>query len=376
MIIRRDLQDIIEKWLFKGKILIIYGARQVGKTTLVKTLVDKYESQESYFNCDIIHVRQQLEKKDPISLRKFLGNEKIIVLDEAQRIPGIGLTLKILIDTYPDLQIIATGSSSFELSNKIMEPLTGRALEFILYPFFLNEMLQIYKKWELDGQIENILRYGSYPEIVLADESSARILLDNLTGKYIYKDILEFESMKRSDLLVRILQMIALQIGSEVSIHEIANSLRTSSKTIERYIDLLEKAFVLFRLRSFNMNLRNEIKKRQKIYFYDSGIRNSLINRYNPLEQRDDVGFLWENFIIIERMKFLHNREKRKNMYFWKTHDKKEIDYIEEYDGNLDGYEFKWKKTDFKIPAIFLETYKNSKVNLINRENYMDFLTT
>jgi len=374
MILKRDLQKNIERWLFKGKIIIIYGARQVGKTTLVKTLLEKFDCQDSYFNCEIIQVRQELEKKDPLTIKKFLGEGKIIVLDEAQRIPDIGMVLKIIIDSYPDIQIVATGSSSFDLSNKVKEPLTGRSLEFILYPFSLNELMQIYKEWEIIGQLENILRFGSYPEIILSNQKEARVLLDDLASKYIYKDILEFENLKRSDLIIKLLQMIAFQIGNEVSTHELATALGTSRKTIDRYIDLLEKAFVIFRLRAFSRNLRKEINKKQKIFFYDIGIRNSLLNKYGQIEYREDTGSLWENFLVIERLKLLQRLEVRKNIYFWKTHDKKEIDYIEEIDGNISGFEFKWGKKKFNIPKIFLKTYKNSTVELVNRDNYLDFL--
>lgn len=375
MIIQREIQENIEKWLFKGKILIIYGARQVGKTTLVKTILEKYQIQEGYFNCEILSVKQALEKQDPIALKKFLGDHKIIVLDEAQRVLNIGLTLKLLIDTYPNLQIIATGSSSFDLANKISEPLTGRALEFKLYPFSVRELKKTQVNWQITDQLESVLRFGLYPEIVNSDLGSAERLLDELAAKYLYKDILEFEQLKKPDLLLNLLQQLALQIGNEVSINELANSLGVNQQTIKRYLDLLEKSFVIFRLRSFSRNLRKEITKKQKVYFYDLGIRNSLIGRYNSLNLRDDVGALWENFCVIERMKLLAFQDRRPKQYFWRTHDQKEIDYLEEQDSQLVGYEFKWQmKNKYYPPQNFLETYSNSTVEVVTKDNYWDFL--
>lgn len=370
----RSIERTIGKWLFRKKIIIIYGPRQVGKTTVSKSILKKYGNSKNYYDCEITSVRQALEKQDPIELLKIFGKEKIIVLDEAQKIPNIGLVLKIFIDTYPNIQIIATGSSSFDLANKINEPLTGRALEFILYPLSLTELTQKYNRIELDGQLDNLLILGSYPEIVNSRIKDAQMLLNNLSSKYLYKDILEFEQIKKSNLLIDLLQLLALQLGQEVSTNELATKLSCNRKTITRYLDLLEKAFVIFRLRSFSRNLRKEIGKKQKIYFYDLGIRNSLISRYNPLRERDDIGALWENFCIIERLKYLQNKQIHCNRYFWRTHDQKEIDYIEEYNNKINGFEFKWSKDRFKQPSDFLATYKNTSIRLVNKYNYFDFL--
>ncbi|OGH72179.1 MAG: hypothetical protein A2921_00965 [Candidatus Magasanikbacteria bacterium RIFCSPLOWO2_01_FULL_43_20b] len=373
MLIKRNLQPILEKWLFKGKILIMYGARQVGKTTLLKEILKKHTNGDGYFDCEIISVRRALEKQDPAVLKNFLGNHKIIALDEAQKVLNIGLSLKLLIDTYPDLQIIATGSSSFDLANKINEPLTGRALEFPLFPLSLDELSQVYRRYEVDSQLPFFLTFGMYPGIIKAGQNGARVLLDNLSGQYLYKDVLEFENLKRSTLLLNLLQLLALQIGNEVSINELAVTLQCGRDTVWRYLDLLEKSFVIFRLRAFSRNLRKEIGKKQKIYFYDLGIRNSLINQYNSLELRNDVGALWENFCVVERMKHLQNIERSAGLYFWRTHDQKEVDYLEEYNGKLEGFEFKWNKDSFQPPKDFL-SYPNSSVSLVNKHNYQEFL--
>ncbi|MBI5222599.1 MAG: ATP-binding protein [Candidatus Magasanikbacteria bacterium] len=373
MLIKRNLQPILEKWLFKGKILIIYGARQVGKTTLAKEILKEYTNGDGYFDCEIVSVKRALEQQDPVALKNFLGNHKIIVLDEAQKVLNIGLSLKLLIDTYPDMQIIATGSSSFDLANKINEPLTGRALEFPLFPLSLNELSQVYHKHELDSQLPFFMVFGMYPGIVNVGQSGARSLLDNLSGQYLYKDVLEFENLKRSTLLLNLLQLLAMQIGNEVSINELSVTLRCGRDTVWRYLDLLEKSFVIFRLRAFSRNLRKEIGKKQKIYFYDLGIRNSLINQYNALDLRNDVGALWENFCVVERMKHLQNIGRSAGLYFWRTHDQKEVDYLEEYNGKLEGLEFKWNAGKFNPPKDFL-TYPDSTVMLVNRRNYQEFL--
>ncbi|MEI6238313.1 MAG: ATP-binding protein [bacterium] len=373
-IIKRNIENKIENWLFKGKIIIVYGARQVGKTTLCKAIMEKYKGDAVYFNCEVIQIKQALEIQDPVELKKFLGDSKLIILDEAQSVRNIGLSLKLLIDTYPDMQIIATGSSSFDLSNKISEPLTGRSIEFTLYPFSISELQQVYKPHELKGQINTFLRFGMYPEVVKSGQENGRIFLENIASKYLYKDVLEFEEVKRSDLLVSLLQLLALQLGNEVSYHELSKHLKCDPATVRRYIDILEKAFVIFRLKPFSRNLRNEIGKKNKIYFYDLGIRNSLIGRYEAIEKRDDVGALWENFCIIERLKRNQLKDTYGNKFFWRTHDGYEVDYIEEYDGILHGYEFKWNSKRSIRTKRFLEEYKESSVKSVNIDNYYDFI--
>jgi len=373
MIIQRTIQNSIKKSLFKGKIIIIYGARQVGKTTLVKEILKDYPQNSEYYNCDEIDIRQSLIDKTSTELKVLFGNKKLVILDEAQRVKNIGLTLKIIADNFSDLQIIATGSSSFDLSNEIAEPLTGRKIEFYLYPFSLEEIKSIYSKLELSRLLERRMIFGMYPDIVI-NEAEAERNLRNLTSSYTYKDALQYQNIKNPEILEKLLQSLALQIGNEVSYNELASLIGIDKNTVASYIRILEQAFIVFRLRPFSRNLRNELKKLRKIYFYDTGIRNSLINNYNHLDLRQDTGHLWENFIISERIKKNNNLNLNINAYFWRSRQGQEIDYLEEKAGKLDGFEIKWKDDKFKKPKIFLEHYANSAVNLINRENFEKFI--
>jgi len=375
MIIQRNIKKDIEKSLFKGKIVILYGARRVGKTTLVREILKNYGEDAKYINCDLLENRQALESQDDKKLREFLGEGKIFVLDEAQRVLNIGLSLKILVDSYPDLQIIATGSSSFDLANKINEPLTGRAISFVLYPISFSEMKSSSSgSFDSETVLFNALRFGTYPEIASGKSDDPIQYIKEVASNYLYKDAMEHDSVKKPDILIKLLQLLAYQLGNEVSYHEIAVKLEVNRDTVIRYIDLLEKAFVLFRLTPFSRNLRNEIGKKNKIYFYDLGIRNALINSFNSISERDDVGALWENFCILERQKLIQDKGWYRNIYFWRTITKKEIDYIEEYDGRLYGYEFKWGTNKYSIPKEFIEEYKNSSVVVVNRSNFQEFL--
>ena len=368
-ILNRDLTRLIEEWLFREKIIILYGARQVGKTTLVKGLLEKYGAQDGYYNCELLQVKQLLERQDTAEIARIFKGTRIVVLDEAQKVANIGLILKVIHDTYPEIQILATGSSSFTLSSQIQEPLTGRALEFILYPFSYAEMRQVYRPLDLSAQIPAFLQFGLYPEMIRKSESDTIVLLNNFTSKYLYRDVFEFETIKRPELIVHLLQSLAFQIGNEVSHHELSNLLNVHVKTVHRYIELLEKAFVIFRLKPLSRNLRTEISKKEKIYFYDLGIRNSLINHFNPIDLREDVGALWENFCVIERLKVLQNQKKMRRVYFWRTHDQKEIDYVEEENGKWFGYEFKWNpKAKVRNTSLFQNEY-HASVEIIHRHN-------
>ncbi len=373
--IKRTIQAKIEQWFFKQKVIIIYGARQIGKTTLVKQIAADYGQDFLYMDCDLISNRELLQIQEVQQLKSSIGQYKLLIIDEAQRVQDIGLTLKILHDHFPDLQIIATGSSSFDLSNKISEPLTGRAITFMLYPISVAELNQQYNKLELHARLEIMLRYGLYPEIVDKPESEARELLAMLSGNYLYKDVLEFEQIKKSNLLIKLLQLLALQLGSQVSYHELAVTLGVNQNTIRRYIDLLEKSFIIFRLTSFKRNLRAELGKSFKVYFYDLGIRNSLINNFNHLDLRTDTGGIWENFCIVERLKLNNNKRRFANSYFWRTYDQKELDYIEERDGLLHAFEFKWNpKAKVKKVKQFFEAYPNSAFTVVNRDNFLQEL--
>jgi predicted AAA+ superfamily ATPase len=375
MMIQRDIQSVIEKQLFKGKVIIIYGPRRVGKTTLSKQLLFNQEKSR-YINCELLENKMALETTNSSALNSFLGNYRLIVLDEAQHISDIGLILKIISDTFPGIQIIATGSSSFELGNRISEPLTGRSREYLLYPFSLNELSNIMDKISVNAGLEEIMRFGLYPEVYGKPEQEAIEELSQISSNYLYKDILQFEMIRRPNLLLNLLNALALQVGSEVSLNELSRMLGETIPTLQRYIELLEKAFVIFRLRSFSRNLRKEISKGQKIYFYDLGIRNALIRNFNPLALRNDNGGLWENFCIIERMKFNMNRRRFVNSWFWRTYDQKEVDYIEEEGGRMMAVEFKFRsEVKPRVNKEFKETYPEASYMTVSRENYWEFIT-
>lgn len=374
MEIVRTIQQKIEDNLFKDKVIIIYGARRVGKTTLSKQIIKNYQKSK-YINCELLQNKIALETTNSELLLNFIGDYRLVILDEAQYINNIGLILKVIIDTFPDIQIIATGSSSFELSNEISEPLTGRSRKYILFPFSMEEIKQKDDLITAHAKLNNILRFGLYPEVFDKNESFAIEELNNIASNYLYKDILQFEKIKRSDLLMNLLRALALQLGNEMSYNELANILGENVHTIKRYLELLEKSFVIFRLSSFSRNLRKEIGKGQKIYFYDLGIRNALIQNFNPLALRNDIGGLWENFCVLERKKANHNKRRFVNTYFWRTYDQKEIDYIEEEGGKLKAFEFKFNpKAKIKVPKEFLETYPESEIRTIHNSNYWDFV--
>jgi len=374
-IIKRNIAKEIESWFFEKKVLIIYGARQVGKTTLVQEILKNY-SETLFLSCERPVVKNLLESQNLTQIKSFFADNKIIVLDEAQVIEEIGLILKLLIDTYPDLQIIATGSSSFDLSSKVHEPLTGRNIKFNLYPLSIKELANIFDKFTLTEKLPEFLVYGFYPDVVVTDDlKKKQRKLDEIASDYLFQDVLKFQNLKKPAILDKLLKALAFQVGSEVSYYELAVLLETSSETIERYIDLLEKTFVIFRLSSFSRNLRNELNKKVKIYFYDLGIRNSLIQNYNSLDFRNDIGALWENFLIVEKKKNLAETGENSNLYFWRTHKGQEIDLIEESGGFLNCYEFKWNpKKQAKLPEVFVKAYPNYTFEVINKDNWLEFL--
>ncbi len=372
-IINREIQKNIEKVLFKGKIVIIYGARQTGKTTLVKQIAKKYTSVE-YLNCDEPDIRESLTGKTSTQLKNIIGSKKLVIIDEAQRVADIGITLKLLVDNFPEIQIIATGSSSFELSNKIVEPLTGRKYEFWIYPFSLRELSSLYSLREIERMIEQRVIYGMYPEIVLSSVKEAEEKLRLITRSYLYKDILSFDKIKNSENIIKLVKALALQIGQEVSYNELANLIGISKNTIKSYIQILEQAFIIFRLPPYSKNLRTEIRKKQKIYFWDTGVRNALINNFNSFELRQDTGSLWENFIISERLKYLKNMGDERNIYFWRQQKGREIDLIEEKADNIFAYEIKWGKSKFTFPQAFQVSYPKAQFDIITKENFLSFL--
>ncbi|MHB1347925.1 MAG: ATP-binding protein [Candidatus Humimicrobiaceae bacterium] len=378
MIIKREIQNNIESNLFKQKAVIIYGARQVGKTTLVRNIQDKFISDSLYLNCDEPDIKAALTDKTSTELKSFIGNKKLVIIDEAQRIKNIGITLKLIIDNFPDIQVLATGSSAFGLSDKINEPLTGRKLEYNLYPFSISEIGSLYSKLEIDRLLEKRIIFGMYPEILLNETDSERNLKE-ITRSYLYKDVLWYKNIKNPEILEKLLQALSLQIGNEVSYNELSSLVGIDKKTIQSYISILEKAFIIFRLNPFSRNIRNELKKLRKIYFFDTGIRNALINNLNPLSLRNDSGQLWENFIISERIKVNSNNFADKNVYFWRMHNKEEIDYIEEEAGRIFAYEFKLKSRKLSkqtAPKEFGQSYTDSSFKIIDRNNYYEFLSS
>jgi len=370
MIYPRLLESRIKSHLFKGKAVIIYGARRVGKTTLVKKIQSEYP-ESLYLNCDEPDVRLALTDKTSTELLNYIGNKKLVIIDEAQRVKNIGLTLKLLVDNAPYLQVVATGSSSFDLSNKISEPLTGRAFEFHLGPFSIQEAGS--DPLERQRLLETRLIFGLYPEIVI-NQNEKEETLKTIYKNYLYKDALEYQGLRNPELIEKLLVALALQLGSEVSYTQLATLLGVDQKTISSYVRLLEQAFVIFRLLPLSRNLRQEISKSRKIYFCDTGIRNVVINNFNPLSLRNDTGPLWENFVIAERLKRNEILGKHVNYYFWRTWDQKEVDYVEEEGGILSGWEIKWDGKNKKPPKAWIETYKNSTYQIINKNNYFEFL--
>lgn len=373
-IINRFIKRRIEKVMFQRKIIIIFGPRQVGKTTISKQILSDYQGESRYLNCEIVATREQLNKPEPDKIKNFFGNAKLVVLDEAHKIKDIGLILKVMIDTFPELQIIATGSSSFDLANKVGEPLVGRAWRFILYPLSVGEIKEKYDLFYFEEKMERTLIFGSYPEVFFLPDDLAANRLDDISSNYLYKDLLEFDLIKKSSILIDLLKLLALQLGNEVSFEELARTLQVNKMTVRKYVDLLEKNFILFSLRSFSRNLRKEISKSTKVYFYDLGVRNSLIQNFNRLDTRNDVGALWENFCVMERIKRNHYNNIFANYYFWRTYDKKEIDFIEERDGKLMAFEFKWRDGKVKEPKEFLQTYSNGEFKVIDKKNYWEFV--
>jgi uncharacterized protein len=373
MAIVRAIFEKLKSSLFKGKVIILYGARRTGKTTLVKELLSNLKEESAYINCELQEYKDALATTNSALLTAFIGSKKVIVFDEAQHIADIGLILKVLVDTFPDVQFIATGSSSFELSGKVSEPLTGRSRQFLLLPFSLEEIGQVYDPIQIKAQLSSFLRFGFYPQVFnsIGDEKIEE--LAEISSNYLYKDLFQFEQIKKPELLFKLLMAIALQAGGESSLNELAQLAGTNVHTVKRYLDLLEKSFVIFRLHSFSRNLRKELAKSQKIYFFDVGIRNAVIRNFNEMHLRTDAGGIWENFCIAERLKFNQNHRRLVNSYFWRTYDQKEIDYIEEKDGKLICFEFKFKAgSKTRFPAEFKENYPNSEFRVITPENFYE----
>lgn len=357
-----------------GKVLIIYGPRRVGKTTLLKEFLDKTGKKYKLDSGDNVKTQEIMRSQDFDRILPYAAGHKLIAIDEAQQIPNIGMGLKILVDQVPGLSIIATGSSSFDLAQKTGEPLTGRKRTIVLYPISQEELLPQYNRHELKEKLEEFMVFGSYPEVLLAKNRAEKIIaLEEIANSYLLKDALSLENIKSPKQLLDLLKLIAFQIGREVSLNELATQIRLDVKTVGRYLDILEQTFVLKRVGGFSRNLRKEITKKAKYYFLDNGIRNAVISQFNLLEDRNDAGELFENFMIAERLKYKEYHSVLGSIYFWRTYDQKEIDYIEEREGKLFAFEFKWTG-DAKLPKEFLEAYPNAEFETINRKNYLDFI--
>lgn len=370
--IKRTIQKSIESDFYKGKAIIVLGPRQVGKTTLIQEILK--DKKYLFLNADDAIIRQLLHDTDTFHLQQIIGDNTIVFIDEAQRLNQVGLTLKLITDQFKNVQLVVSGSSALEISNQTNEPLTGRKWEYLLYPISWKELETSIGFVESEKQLEHRLIYGMYPDVINQPGKENEVL-KQLANSYLYKDILALANIRKPELLERLLQALALQVGSEVSYNELAQLLQIDKNTIMVYMDLLEKAFIIFRLRSFSRNLRNEIKNNRKIYFWDNGIRNIIIANMNKLNLRQDKGALWENFLISERLKFLQYHKKIANSYFWRTNQQQEIDYVEEANGAITGYEFKWKDDRrLKIPQKFKDAYK-AKGTVVSRENFRKFFS-
>lgn len=373
--ITRELQAKIEQKLFKGKAIVVVGARQVGKTTLFNEVLRGRQEKILRLNLDEADAREVLTNPTMAELRQLIADNKIVMVDEAQRATDIGLTLKRIQDNFPQVQLMVTGSSSLDLRARINEPMTGRKWEYMLYPLSTGELLRTKGILFVRQSLESRLIYGSYPD-VLNYQAEARETLTSLTGSYLYKDLLEMEGIRRPALLEKLLVALALQMGSEASYNELAQTVGTDSKTVEKYVDLLEKCFIVFRLQAFSRNLRGELKKSRKIYFHDNGVRNAVVQNFAPLALRADTGALWENFFISERLKANHYAGRYAKSYFWRTKSQQEIDYIEECDGTFRAFKLKWnpRRSGTAIPAAFTRTYPVSEAVVVTPDNYLEFL--
>jgi len=376
MQIPRSVESKIKKFLQPNKVIVIYGPRRVGKTTLLNQILKKEEKKDYLFlSGEDRNAREWLESQSIQTLKENIGSKKLLVIDEAQKVNQIGLSLKLIVDHIKGIKVIATGSSSFELANQVGEPLVGRKWQIHLYPVAQIELNRIEDRIETASNLENRLIYGSYPEIVTKKTMELKKqLLNSLVDNYLYRDLLELEDIKKSRKILDLLKLLAFQIGKEVSLNEVGNSLNLNQKTVEKYLDLLEKVFVLKKVYGFSRNLRKEINKTSRYYFYDNGIRNAVINNFNNLKTRNDTGQLWENYLFIERMKKQEYQSIFANNYFWRTYDRKEIDLVEERDGKLYGFEFKWGDKKPKVPSGWLENYKEASFEVVNRRNYLKFI--
>ncbi len=374
-----NLQNI-SKMIEPQKVIIVYGARRVGKTTLIKHFIESRQTTGEkvdylYVSGDDITVQDYLKSQSIERLKEFVGNKSLLLVDEAQYIPNIGLNLKLIVDNIPGIKVIATGSSSFDLSREVGEPLTGRKYHLSQYPLAQKEISQIENIHETKAHLESRLIFGSYPEVVLMNDTSKRKeYLTELVSSYLFKDILSIENIQHADKLIKLLQLIAYQIGKEVSINELGTQLHMSKNTVTRYLELIEKVFIIFRRTGFSKNMRKVITKNSRYYFLDLGIRNAIIHNFKPIDLRNDIGQLWENYIVAERLKMHKYKRDFVTSYFWRTYSGAEIDLVEEHDGEIEGFEIKWNKNQITVPPKWKSAYPDSPIQVINKENYLNFI--
>lgn len=374
--IHRVLLEKLKDSSQPGKVVVLYGPRQVGKTTLLKKYLESVSEPLAFYNGEDLETQKLFTVQSIAKYKSLLSGKELLVLDEAQKIENVGLNLKLIVDHLPNLKIVASGSSSFDLAKQVGEPLTGRKCTLILFPLSQIELGAVEDLLETRSKLEERLIYGAYPKVLVTDGfPQKQDILRELVSSYLYKDIFELNGLRRSKKIVDLLTLLAFQIGKEVSLSELGGNLSMNKDTVARYLDLLEQTFVLINIRGFSRNLRKEVTKNSRYYFYDTGVRNALIGNFNSLDRRNDVGMLWENYIVIERLKKQAYQEIHANNYFWRTYDQKEIDWVEEREGKLFGYEIKWKEEKTKAPRVWLETYNNASFEVINQENYLDFIT-
>jgi predicted AAA+ superfamily ATPase len=375
MNIQRTLYARIVKQLKPNKALLLFGARRVGKTFLITQIAEKYGKDTLLLNGEDSDTLELLADKSIANYRRLLNKVKLLIIDEAQNIPDIGQKLKLMTDEVKGVSIIASGSSAFDLLNKVGEPLVGRSRTFYLYPFSQAELATEENLLETKQNLESRLIYGAYPDVILTgDEEQKRDYLRNIINAYLLKDILAIDGIRNSAKMHDLLRLVAFQTGNEVSFDELGTQLGMSKNTVERYLDLLSKVFVLYRLRAYSQNLRKEISSKSKWYFYDTGIRNAVINNFSPLALRKDTGALWENYLIMERLKQINDSGKYSELFFWRTYDGQEIDLIEESDGTLKAFEFKWGNKKPAAPVAFVKAYSQTPYQVINKTNYLNFL--
>ncbi|MCK5123323.1 MAG: ATP-binding protein [Candidatus Pacebacteria bacterium] len=377
MFIKRQAYNLLKQKLQENKVILLYGPRRVGKTTLLKELVKNLENEENikFVSGEDLIIQKELSSQSIEKLRSFVGNASLLIVDEAHKIPGIGLNLKLIVDHLPKIKVIASGSASFALAQKVGEPLTGRKKTVFLYPVSVKELVGIKDLTYYQQIFEAHLIFGGYPELFnLRSNEEKNKYLGELIDSYLFRDIFELEQIKNSKKIRDLLALLAFQIGKEVSLSELAKSLELHNDTVARYLDLMEKSFIIINIRGFSRNLRKEIAKTSRYYFYDNGVRNALINNFNPLDLRNDIDALWENYLVMERLKKQAYQPIYANNYFWRTYDQKEIDWVEERDGKLFGYEMKWGDKKKKEPKLWKETYDNAEFKIINQENYLDFV--